>query len=53
MEALYNEAKRMVKHDEGVLVIDDSTLDKLYSPQIDMVTRHWSGRHHRVVQGIT
>jgi hypothetical protein len=51
-EALYNEAKRMVKHDKGVLVIDDSTLDKPYSHQIDMVTRHWSGKHHRVVQGI-
>ena len=51
-EALYNEAKRMVKHDKGVLVIDDSTLDKPYSHQIDMLTRHWSGKHHQVVQGI-
>jgi len=51
-EALYDKAKRMVKHDKGVLVIDDSTLDKPYSHQIEMVTRHWSGKHHRVVQGI-
>jgi putative transposase len=51
-EALYNEAKQMIRHTDGVLVIDDSTLDKPYSKHIEMVTRHWSGKHHRVVQGI-
>jgi hypothetical protein len=51
-EALYNEAKRLIRHNEDVLVIDDSTLDKPYSHQIVLVTRHWSGKHHRVVQGI-
>ena len=51
-EALYDEAKHLIRHDKGVLVIDDSTLDKPYSHQIEMVTRHWSGKHHRVVQGI-
>jgi hypothetical protein len=34
------------------VVIDDSTLDKTYSHQIELVTRHWSEKHHRVVQGI-
>ena len=42
----------MVVHDTGVLVIDESTLDNPYSHQIDMVTRHWNGKYHRVVQGI-
>ena len=51
-EALYNEAKRLIRQKAGVLVIDDSTLDKPYSHQIELVTRHWSGKHHRVVQGI-
>lgn len=51
-EALYDEAKRLIRADKGVLVIDDSTLDKPYSHQIQLVTRHWSGKHHRVVQGI-
>jgi len=51
-EALYNEAKSLIRLNEGVIVIDDSTLDKPYSHQIEMVTRHWSGKHHRVVQGI-
>ncbi len=51
-EALYNEAKQLIRQNEGVLVVDDSTLDKPYSRQIGPVTRHWSGKHHRVVQGI-
>ena len=51
-EALYNEAKQLIRQNEGVLVIDDSTLDKPYSRQIEPVTRHWSGKHHQVVQGI-
>ena len=50
--ALYEEAQRLIRANEGVLVIDDSTLDKPYSHQIELVTRHWSGKHHRVVQGI-
>ena len=36
----------------GVLVLDDTTLDKPYAQQMDLVTRHWSGKHHAVVQGI-
>lgn len=51
-EALYTEAKQFIWRDKGVLVIDDSTLDKPSSHQIELVTRHWSGKHHRVVQGI-
>jgi hypothetical protein len=35
-----------------MLVVDDSTLDKFYARLIELVTRHWSGKHHRVVQGI-
>jgi hypothetical protein len=42
----------MIRHSEGVLVIDDCTLDKPYSHSIELVTRHWSGKHRRVVQGI-
>ena len=36
----------------GVLVIDDSTLDKPYASKMALVTRHWSGKHKRVVQGV-
>ena len=36
-EALYNEAKRLIRQKAGVLVIDDSTLDKPCSHQIELV----------------
>jgi putative transposase len=51
-EALWAEAKGLVKLNEGVLILDDSTLDKPYAKAIELVTRHWSGKHHAVVQGI-
>ncbi len=32
--------------------MDDTSLDKPYAQNIDLVHWHWSGKHHRVVQGI-
>ena len=32
--------------------MDDSTLDKPYARKMALVTRHWSGTHWAVVQGI-
>jgi putative transposase len=51
-EALWKEAKEHVNLNEGVLILDDSTLDKAYASKIEYVTWHWSGKHHRVVKGI-
>lgn len=51
-ETLWTEAQPQVQRTEGVLVVDDSTLDKPYATAIASVTRHWSGKHRRVVQGI-
>jgi putative transposase len=51
-ETLYREVEPFVNKDDGVLVIDDSTLDKLYSKKIEPVHRHWSGKHKSVVCGI-
>ena len=51
-ERLWQEAKEQVDLTKGVLIADDSTLDKWYSRQIELVTRHWSGKHKRVVSGI-
>ena len=51
-EALWREARPLVERTGGLLVIDDSTLDKPYAKAIDLVTRHWSGKHHAVVRGI-
>ena len=51
-EALWQEARRLVDLNGGVLILDDSTLDKPYAKQMELVTRHWSGKHHKVVSGI-
>src|SRR4051794_3821300 len=50
--ALWAEAGPQVRRDRGVLVLDDRTLDKPYARKIGLLTRHWSGKHRRVVQGI-
>jgi hypothetical protein len=51
-EALYREAEPLVDKADGVLVIDDSTLDKFHAKAIEPVHRHWSGKHKSVVRGI-
>jgi hypothetical protein len=51
-ETLWSEARTQVSLSRGILVIDDSTLDKPYAKKIELVVRHWSGKHHRVVRGI-
>lgn len=51
-EALWNEAQNHVFLETGILVIDDSTLDKFYAEKMALVTRQWSDKHGRVVQGI-
>jgi hypothetical protein len=51
-EVLWQEAEPLVDKAKGVLVIDDSTLDKPFAKHIDLVTKHWSGKHHQVVLGI-
>ncbi|MDQ4032468.1 MAG: transposase [Actinomycetota bacterium] len=49
---LWNEAQQHVVLHAGLLIVDDTTLDKPYAQNIELVHRHWSGKHHRVVQGI-
>ena len=51
-ETLFKEVEPLVDKRRGVLVIDDSTLDKPYSRKIEPVSYHWSGKHHAVVKGI-
>jgi len=51
-EILWEEVKPLVVLNQGVLVLDDSTLDKLFAQKIDLVTSHWSGKHKDVVRGI-
>lgn len=51
-DALWAEVAPLVSRSGGVLVVDDTTLDKPHSHHIQLVTRHWSGKHYQVVSGI-
>jgi len=42
-ERLWQEVEPLVERGMGVLVIDDTTLDKPYASKMALVTRHWSG----------
>jgi len=50
--ALWQEVESLIEKAKGILVIDDTTLDKPYAEKMAMVTSHWSGKHHAVVVGI-
>jgi len=49
---LWQEAKELIDRRQGLLLLDDTTLDKHYAQKIELVTYHWSGKHRRVVRGI-
>lgn len=49
---LYEEAEPHIQKKRGLLLMDDSTLDKPYAKHIELVYRHWSGKHHKTVKGI-
>ena len=51
-EELWQEAESYVDLTQGLLVLDDTVLDKFYAHRMDLVSRQWSGKHKRVVQGI-
>ncbi len=51
-EVLWTEAKTQIDLNRGILVLDDSTLEKPYSPFNALLYRHWSGKQKAVVAGI-
>src|SRR5262245_56871490 len=51
-EALWQEARTQIRPGDGVLVLDDTTLDKPDAWKMDLVGWHWSGKHRRAVRGI-
>lgn len=51
-DTLWQETKPLVRRFCGVLVLDDTTLDKPYAQHMDLVSYHWSGKHKDVVKGI-
>ena len=50
--ALWQEAEPLIDKWRGLLVVDDTTLDKPYAQKMGLVTRYWSGKHHAVEEGI-
>jgi hypothetical protein len=51
-DALWVEVRPDIRPASGVLVLDDSVLDKPYARKMGLVHHVWSGKHHRVVKGI-
>jgi hypothetical protein len=51
-DTLWNEVKDIVQPQNGFLVIDDTTLDKPYAKNMSLVYHQWSGKQHRLVNGI-
>ena len=41
---LWQETQGLVRREEGVLVLDDTALDKPYAKRMELVSRHWSGK---------
>jgi putative transposase len=52
IEALWREVEPFVNKTSGLLIIDDSTLDKPHARFMDLVGWHWSGKHKATVRGI-
>jgi hypothetical protein len=51
-EALWREVEPLVARDGGVLVVDDTVLDKPHAHHMQTVVHQWSGRHGGVARGI-
>ena len=50
--ALWEEVRPLVRRTGGVLVVDDTTLDKPHAHHMQLVSYQWSGRHGAVARGI-
>lgn len=51
-ETLWREVHSQIEIKDGILVLDDSTLEKPFSKFNALVYRHWSGKQKEVVSGI-
>src|SRR3954469_7765788 len=51
-DTLWQEAKGQVDLAPGLLLVDETVVHTPSARHIDLVGRHWSGKHHAVVQGI-
>lgn len=51
-EILWQEVCPHVRRRDGILIVDDTVLDKPYAHKMGLVGQFWSGKHNRVVRGI-
>ena len=51
-QALWDDVRPDVRLRSGMLILDDSILDKPYAQKMGLVYHQWSGKHHDVVKGI-
>jgi putative transposase len=51
-QTLWDEVRSLVNPSGGVLVLDDTVLDKPHAKHMGLVGPFWSGKHRRVVRGI-
>jgi hypothetical protein len=51
-ETLWQESQTQIDLQSGILVLDDSTVEKPYSEFNALVYHHWSGKQKEVVNGI-
>lgn len=51
-DSLWKEAQIQIDLQSGILVLDDSTLEKPYSQFNALIYQHWSGKQKAVVTGI-
>ena len=49
---LWQEVRPHVRRSDGILIVDDTVLDKPYARKMGLVGPFWSGKHKRVVRGI-
>ena len=51
-QTLWQEVRPHVRPAGGILIVDDTVLDKPYARKMGLVGPFWSGKHKRVVRGI-
>ena len=51
-QMLWEQSQHLVEQARGYLIIDDTVLDKQYARNMALTKKQYSGKHHKVVQGI-
>jgi putative transposase len=51
-EVLWKEVEPLLRRNDGILIVDDTVLDKPYAHKMGLVGPFWSGKHQRVLRGI-